>query len=59
MFKKFVSELAEAKSNEEVLNILYRADGVDMMFQREKISWKDHEILFKLAGALAVSQFHT
>lgn len=59
MFKKFVSELAAAKSNEEVLNILYRADGVDRMYQRGKLSWKDHEILFKLAGALAVSQFYT
>ncbi len=52
MFKKFVEQLTNANSAEEILNILYNKDGVDMMFQREKISWKDHELLFALAGKL-------
>lgn len=52
MFKKFVKELLAASTNEEINKILYRADGVDIMFQKEKIKWDEHEILFALAGKL-------
>ena len=57
MFKKFVAELVAAKTDDQVNYILYREDGVDMAFQKEKISWKEHELLFQLAGALAVTTF--
>lgn len=52
MFKKFVKELLEATTSEEISKILYRADGVDRMFQKEKIKWDEHEILFDLAGKM-------
>ncbi len=52
MFRKFVAELVAARTVAEIENILYREDGVDIMFQREKISWKDHELLFDLAAKL-------
>lgn len=52
MFKKFVRELVAAKTRADVEAILYRKDGVDMMFQREKINWAEHELLFALAGQL-------
>ena len=54
MFKKFFDELLTAETEEQIEEILYRADGVDMAFQREKIGWKDHERLFKLAGSLSM-----
>ena len=57
MFKKFVSELADAKTSKDVHDILYREDGVDMMYQKGKLSWSDHELLFKLAGALVADTF--
>lgn len=52
MFRKFVAELVAARTVAEIENILYREDGVDIMYQREKISWKDHELLFDLAAKL-------
>lgn len=55
MFKKLLDELLEARTEEQINEILYRADGVDRMFQREKISWQDHERLFKLAARLTES----
>lgn len=52
MFKKFVKELLAATTSDEISEILYRADGVDRMFQKEKIKWDEHEILFDLAGKM-------
>lgn len=50
MFKKLVKRIAEATSYEELMDILYGEDGVDRLFQKEKISWKDHELLFQLVA---------
>ena len=52
MFKKFVKELIDAKTKEEVNDIFYRFDGIDMMYQRDKLSWKDHELLLGLVNKL-------
>lgn len=52
MFKKLLDELLDAQTSEEINSVLYRNDGVDMSFQREKISWQDHQRLFKLAARL-------
>lgn len=55
MFKKFVTEMVAAQTEQEVTHILYRVKsdseewGVDLAYQHEKISWKDHELLFDLA----------
>ena len=53
MFKKLLDELLEATTQEAITDILYRKDGVDLSFQREKISWQDHERLFNLAARLS------
>lgn len=53
MFKKFVRELTEAETEEEILSIFYRADGIDMSYQYEKITWKDHELLLDLVNKLS------
>lgn len=52
MFKKFVNELIEAKTKDEVLNIFYRSDGIDMMYQKEKLSWKEQQMLLNLVNKL-------
>ena len=58
MFKKLLDELLIAETAEEITHILYRMKsetegwGVDLAFQHEKISWADHERLFKLADRL-------
>ena len=41
-----------AQNADEVALVLYAPDGVDMMYQKEKISWQDHERLFSLAARL-------
>lgn len=53
MFKKFFDELLTAETEEQITDILYRADGVDLSFQREKITWQDHARLFELADRLS------
>ena len=58
MFKKLFDELMVAETVEQIYHILYRNKsdtedyGVDIAYQREKISAKDHERLFKLAGII-------
>lgn len=53
MFKKFVRELVEAETEEEILSIFYRADGIDMSYQHDKITWTDHELLLDLVNKLS------
>ena len=52
MFKKLFDRLLAAETAEEITEVLYAPDGVDRMYQREKITWDDHERLFKLAERL-------
>lgn len=52
MFKKFVQELVNAKTKEEIERIFYRSDGIDMMYQKEKLSWKDQQLLLDLVNKL-------
>lgn len=52
MFKKFVKELVAAKTKEEVERIFYRSDGIDMMYQKEKLSWNDQQLLLDLVNKL-------
>lgn len=54
MFKKFLQEIINAKSNDEMTAIFYREDGIDRMYQREKITWKEHEMLADL-----INKFYT
>lgn len=55
MFKKLLDELLKAETMDELDDILYREDGVDMSYQRNRLSWQDHERLFKLADRLIYS----
>lgn len=62
MFKKLFDELLAAATEEEINDILYRnggkdrkADGVDLAFQHETLTWADHERLFNLADRLTAS----
>lgn len=54
MFKKFIQRIIEAKDQEDAIqNVFYGADGIDMAFQREKITWKEFEMLRKLIDKMA------
>lgn len=51
MFKKIVSAIAAINTQEDV-NTVYGM--IDTAFQQEKITWKDHEVLFEIAGKIRV-----
>ncbi len=52
MFKKFLKEIIEANTEEDLLDIFNREDGIDMMYQKEKLSWEDHKMLLALINKL-------
>ncbi len=54
MFKKFIQRIIEAKDREDAIqNVFYGMDGIDIAFQREKITWKEHEMLLALIEKMA------
>ena len=54
MFKKFIQRIIEAEDREDAIqNVFYGADGIDMAFQREKITWKEHQMLLALIEKMA------
>ena len=54
MFKKFIERIIEANNKEEALQtVFYGKDGIDIAFQNEKITWKEHEMLLALIDKLA------
>lgn len=53
-FKQFIKRIAKAQSREDAIqNIFYGPDGIDMAYQREKISWEDHELLLAIIEKMA------
>lgn len=52
MFKKLLQQLIDATTEEEILNVFYKVDGIDMMYQKEKITWKEHQMLLALVNKL-------
>lgn len=51
MFKKIVSAIAAIHTQEDA-NIVYGM--IDTAFQQEKITWKDHEVLFEIVAKIAI-----
>lgn len=49
MFKEFIQRIIASENHEDALqNVFYGAYGIDMAFQRGKITWKEHRMLRKL-----------
>lgn len=57
MFKKFVMQIALAETKDDLYEILDGKNGVDIMFQKEKLTWKEHEVLYKLASVHKAADF--
>lgn len=54
MFRKFVERIIEAPNQSVAIEtIFYGSDGIDMAFQREKITWEDHQMLLALIEKMA------
>jgi len=56
-FKGYVIDIAKAETTADLYEILDGESGVDMAFQHDKLTWKDHEILFALAGKHKAADF--
>lgn len=53
MFKRFIQRIIESENREDALhNVFFGADGIDMAFAREKITWKEHQMLLKLINKM-------
>lgn len=53
MFKKFVERILKEKSLEDAMqNVFYGANGVGAAYIKDKISWKEHEMLLELINRL-------
>lgn len=54
MFKKFIQRIIEAENREDAMqNVFYGNDGIDIAFQRKKISWKEHQMLLAIIEKMA------
>lgn len=54
IFKKFIQRIIEAENREGAMqNVFYGNDGIDIAFQREKISWKEHQMLLAIIEKMA------
>lgn len=54
MFKKFIQRIIETENRRDAIeNVFYGEDGIDMAYQREKITWKEHQTLLTLVEKLA------
>jgi hypothetical protein len=53
MFKKLLQRIIDAENVQDAVdNVLYGMDGVDMAYQRDRITFEEHEMLFKLVGII-------
>lgn len=54
MFKKFVQRIIEAENREDAIqNVFNGTDGIDMAFQKGKLSWEEHQTLLALIRKMA------
>lgn len=64
MFKKFIQRIIEAKNQEDAYkNVFYGTKwdddgkviqyGIDIAYQHEKITWKEHQMLLALIDKMA------
>ena len=54
MFKKFIQRIIEAKDRDDAIqNVFYGAEGADIAFQRDKITWKEREMILALIEKMA------
>lgn len=54
MFKKFIERIVICQNQEEAIQVVfYGENGIDMAFQKGKISWKEHQLLLDLIGKMA------
>ena len=61
IIKGFIEEItaaAKAGDQEALLTVFYKADGIDMAYQHEKITWNEHQMLLNLINAITYNMAH-
>lgn len=54
MFKKFLQKIINSENKEAAINnVFYGENGIDMAFQKEKISWNEHQMLLAIIKKMA------
>lgn len=63
MFKKFIERIAAAENQEDAMqNVFYGTRwedgkvvqyGIDIAYQHDKITWKEHQLLLRLIEKMA------
>lgn len=64
MFKKFIERIVGAKDREDAINNVFYGTkfddngriveyGIDLAYQHEKITWKEHQLLLALIEKMA------
>lgn len=54
MFKKFIKMIIASENKEDAIkNVFYGENGIDMMYQKEKITYKDFTMLLALIEKMA------
>ena len=54
MFKKFIKRIIESENKDDaIMNVFYGENGIDIAFQREEISWEEHQMLLGLINRMA------
>lgn len=52
MFKKFVEKIAYTPTEKLMDEVFYGENGIDRAFQKEKITWKEHQMLLHMIGRI-------
>ena len=54
MFKKLLQRIIDSENKEDAIkNVFYGENGIDVAFQKEKITWKEHQMLLAIIEKLA------
>ncbi len=54
MFKKFIQRIIESENREDAIqNVFYGDDGIDIAFQKGRLTWTEHQMLLALIERLA------
>ena len=53
-FKQFLQRIIESKGQYEAMrDVFYGDDGIDMAYQHEKITYKEHQMLLAIISKMA------
>ena len=52
IFMSLLKEIINTNNREDATSVLYSENGVDISYQRNQITWEQHEVLFDLVNRI-------